>query len=108
VGVGRRSCVGRRVAWRRGGRGLLCLDCGPVLISTLLILLVLGSWEGGEWMEREREREREEEERGELHLHGIELLFLGYDLVDVRCEEGVRCHDLVADRALDGGFYFAL
>ena len=76
-----------------------------MLISTLLILLVLGSWEGGEW--RERGRKREEEKRGELHLHGIELLFLGYDLVDVRCEEGVRCHDLVADRALDGGFYFA-
>jgi hypothetical protein len=46
--------------------------------------------------------------KGGIHLHGIELLFLGYNLVDVRCEEGVRGHDLVADRALDGGFYFAL
>jgi hypothetical protein len=49
----------------------------------------------------------ERRKRGKIHLHGIELLFLGYDLVDVGCEEGVCCYDLVADCALDRGFYFA-
>jgi hypothetical protein len=43
---------------------------------------------------------------GERHFHSIQLLFLRYDLVDVWCEEGVCCHELGADRALDGGLDF--
>ena len=62
------------------------------------------------WWEKEEERERGEEgqrgREGERHFHSIQLLFLRYDLVDVWYEEGVCCHELVADRALDGGLDF--
>jgi hypothetical protein len=39
--------------------------------------------------------------RGGRHFHSIQLLFLGYNFVDVWCEEGVCCHKLVANGALD-------
>jgi len=45
-------------------------------------------------------------ERKGVHFHSIELLFLGYDLVDVRCQERVCVYDLCSDGALDGGLDF--
>ena len=101
MGEEHQSYVGRKGGWGRLGRGLLCLDWLEVLVSRYSRLA---------WWKKEEERERggdgQRGREGEGHFHSIQLLFLRYDLVDVWCEEGVCCHELVADRALDGGLDF--
>lgn len=47
-------------------------------------------------------------ERVDGHFHGIELLFLGNDLVNVWRQQGICRGDLGTDGALHGGFDLGL
>ncbi len=67
--VGRRSCVGRREAWRKGGRGLLCLVC-TVFISSYS-LRIFSALEVGRVGNGEGEGERREMGKVEGRVSGL-------------------------------------
>ena len=56
------------------------------------------SWEWGDQSGKEKS----------IHLHGIQLLLLRNNLIDVRRQARIRRCELCAERALDGGLDFGL
>jgi len=63
--------------------------------------------EGNGELQRREWRDQSGKEKS-IHLHGIQLLLLRNNLIDVRRQARIRRCELCAERALDGGLDFGL